>query len=109
MATIPMTPAELDEPKTSLWRDAWYRLIRNKLAIFGLFVIVVLAFAAAFGPYLTPYDFLSQDLDARNAAPSWAHLFGTDDLGRDVFSRVVYGTRTAFIVAIVVTTIAVAL
>lgn len=107
MATIPMTPAELDEPKTSLWRDAWYRLIRNKLAIFGLFVIVVLAFAAAFGPYLTPYDFLSQDLNARNASPSLAHLFGTDDLGRDVFSRVVYGTRTAFVVAIVVTAIAV--
>lgn len=107
MATIPMTPAELDEPKTSLWRDAWYRLIRNKLAIFGLFVIIVLAFAAAFGPYLTPYDFLSQDLNARNASPSLAHLFGTDDLGRDVFSRVIYGTRTAFIVAIVVTTIAV--
>jgi peptide/nickel transport system permease protein len=107
MATIPMTPAELDEPKTSLWRDAWYRLVRNKLAIFGLFVIVVLAFAAAFGPYLTPYDFLSQDFDARNAAPSLAHLFGTDDLGRDVFSRVVYGTRTAFVVALVVTAIAV--
>ncbi|MET3898872.1 ABC-type dipeptide/oligopeptide/nickel transport system permease subunit [Devosia sp. UYZn731] len=107
MATIPMTPAELDEPKTSLWRDAWYRLVRNKLAIFGLFVIVVLAFAAAFGPYLTPYDFLSQDLNARNSAPSWAHLFGTDDLGRDVFSRVIYGTRTAFVVAIVVTAIAV--
>jgi peptide/nickel transport system permease protein len=107
MATIPMTPAEFNEPKTSLWRDAWYRLVRNKLAIFGLFVIVVLAFAAAFGPYLTPYDFLSQDLDARNAAPSLAHLFGTDDLGRDVFSRVVYGTRTAFVVALVVTAIAV--
>ncbi|MDB5585695.1 MAG: dppC [Devosia sp.] len=107
MATIPMTPAELDEPKTSLWRDAWYRLVRNKLAIFGLFVIVVLAFAAAFGPYLTPYDFLSQDLNARNASPSLAHLFGTDDLGRDVFSRVIYGTRTAFVVAIVVTAIAV--
>jgi peptide/nickel transport system permease protein len=110
MATIPMTPlAELDEPKTSLWRDAWYRLVRNKLAIFGLVVIVVLAFTAAFGPYLTPYDFLSQNLDARNVSPSLGHLFGTDDLGRDVFSRVVYGTRTAFIVAIVVTAIAVAI
>lgn len=109
MATIPMSPAEFDEPKTSLWRDAWYRLVRNKLAIFGLVVIVVLALIAAFGPYLTPYDFLSQNLDARNASPSLAHLFGTDDLGRDVFSRVVYGTRTAFIVAIVVTAIAVAI
>ncbi|MBW6422126.1 ABC transporter permease [Rhizobium sp. XQZ8] len=98
-----------DEPPVSLWRDAWHRLKRNKLAIFGLCVIVVLAFAAVFGPYLTPFDFLSQDLDARNQAPSLLHLFGTDDLGRDVFSRVVYGTRTAFLVAVVVTAIALAI
>jgi peptide/nickel transport system permease protein len=105
-----MLPAEIaDEPQTSLWRDAWYRLVRNKLAIFGLGVVIVLALTAAFGPHLTPYDFLSQNLDARNVSPSWAHLFGTDDLGRDVFSRVVYGTRTAFVVAIVVTAIAVVL
>lgn len=98
-----------DEPPVSLWRDAWHRLKRNKLAIFGLVVIAILAFAAVFGPYLTPFDFLSQDLNARNQAPSLLHLFGTDDLGRDVFSRVVYGTRTAFLVAVVVTAIALAI
>ncbi len=97
-----------DRP-VNLWRDAWHRLKRNKLAIFGLGIIVLLAFMATFGPYLTPYDFLSQDLQARNQAPSLAHLFGTDDLGRDVFSRVVYGSRTAFLVAIVVTAIALAI
>jgi ABC-type dipeptide/oligopeptide/nickel transport system permease subunit len=96
-----------DEPPVSLWRDAWHRLVRNKLAVAGLAVVILLAFVAVFGPWLTPYDFLTQDLNARNQAPSLAHLFGTDDLGRDVFSRVVYGTRTAFVVAIVVTTIAV--
>ena len=108
MSVVPMTstPVEI-EPPVSLWRDAWHRLRRNKLAVFGLVVVVILAFAAIFGPYLTPYDFLSQDLNSRNMAPSLSHLFGTDDLGRDVFSRVVYGTRTAFLVAIVVTFIAV--
>ena len=105
----PIAAAYADEPPTNLWRDAWYRLIRNKLAVAGLVMVVILALTALFGPYLTPYDFLSQDLAARNQAPSLAHLFGTDDLGRDVFSRVVYGTRTAFIVAIVVTAIAVAI
>ncbi|WP_156373808.1 MULTISPECIES: ABC transporter permease [unclassified Rhizobium] len=100
------TPIEI-EPPVSLWRDAWHRLRRNKLAVFGLIIVIVLAFTALFGPYLTPYDFLSQDLNGRNLAPSLSHLFGTDDLGRDVFSRVVYGTRTAFLVAIVVTFIAV--
>lgn len=108
MSVVPMpgTAAEI-EPPVSLWRDAWHRLRRNKLAVFGLVVVVILAFTALFGPYLTPYDFLSQDLNSRNLAPSLSHLFGTDDLGRDVFSRVVYGTRTAFLVAIVVTFIAV--
>ncbi|WP_428427467.1 ABC transporter permease [Pararhizobium sp.] len=108
MSVVPMTSTPIEiEPPVSLWRDAWHRLRRNKLAVFGLVVVVILAFAAIFGPYLTPYDFLSQDLNSRNIAPSLSHLFGTDDLGRDVFSRVVYGTRTAFLVAIVVTFIAV--
>jgi len=97
---------QMDKP-VSLWRDAWERLIRNRLAVIGLIIVVILLFAALFGPYLTPYDFLSQNLDERNLPTSWAHWFGTDDLGRDVFSRVLYGARTAFFVAIVVTFIAV--
>lgn len=96
----------MDKP-VSLWRDAWDRLVKNKLAVVGLAMVLVLFFAAVFGPYLTPYDFLSQNLDDRNLPMSWAHWFGTDDLGRDVFSRVLYGARTAFFVAIVVTIIAV--
>lgn len=108
MSVVPMTNNTVEiEPPVSLWRDAWHRLRRNRLAVFGLAVVVILAFTAVFGPYLTPYDFLSQDLNARNLAPSLSHFFGTDDLGRDVFSRVIYGTRTAFLVAIVVTFIAV--
>jgi peptide/nickel transport system permease protein len=108
MSAVPLSPVAIpDEAPVSLWRDAWYRLKRNKLAVFGLIVVLILAFAAIFGPYLTPFDYLSQDLQARNAAPSLQHLFGTDDLGRDVFSRVVFGTRTAFLVAVIVTVIAV--
>ncbi|AHG48696.1 peptide ABC transporter (plasmid) [Rhizobium leguminosarum bv. trifolii CB782] len=108
MSAIPLSTTEaVEEPPVSLWRDAWYRLKRNKLAIFGLIVVLILAFTAIFGPYLTPYDYLSQDLNARNALPSMSHLFGTDDLGRDVFSRVVFGTRTAFLVAVIVTFFAV--
>jgi ABC-type dipeptide/oligopeptide/nickel transport system permease subunit len=109
MSTLPVHAAVADEPPTSLWRDAWHRLVRNRLAVFGLVVVLLLAFVAVFGPWLTPYDFLSQSLDARNQGPSWQHLFGTDDLGRDVLSRVIYGTRTAFLVAVVVTAVAVAI
>ncbi|MGO7356218.1 ABC transporter permease (plasmid) [Rhizobium ruizarguesonis] len=107
MSAIPLSTTETVEEPVSLWRDAWYRLKRNRLAIFGLVIVVILAFTAIVGPYLTPYDYLSQDLNARNVLPSMSHLFGTDDLGRDVFSRVVFGTRTAFLVAIIVTVFAV--
>ncbi|MBP2449021.1 ABC transporter permease [Rhizobium leguminosarum] len=108
MSAIPLSTTETaEEQPVSLWRDAWYRLKRNKLAVFGLVIVLILAFTAIFGPYLTPYDYLSQDLNARNALPSMSHLFGTDDLGRDVFSRVVFGTRTAFLVAVIVTFFAV--
>jgi ABC-type dipeptide/oligopeptide/nickel transport system permease subunit len=95
------------EKPVNLWRDAWDRLVKNKLAVVGLVMVVILFLAAMFGPYLTPYDFLSQNLDERNFPMFWDHWFGTDDLGRDVFSRVLYGARTAFLVAIVVTLIAV--
>ncbi|BBE74832.1 ABC transporter permease [Oharaeibacter diazotrophicus] len=105
----PLPSPAADDGPTSLWRDAWDRLARNRLAVFGLVVIALLAFVALFGPWLTPYDFLTQALDARNQGPSLAHPFGTDDLGRDLLSRVIYGTRTAFVVAIVVTGVAVAI
>ena len=104
------TPQPLDvEPPASLWGDAWARLRANKIAMVGLAIIGLLLFVAIFGPWLTPYDFLSQDLGGRNLAPSLTHWLGTDELGRDVASRVIYGTRTAFIVAMVVTGIAVVL
>ncbi|WP_119309037.1 ABC transporter permease [Cohaesibacter haloalkalitolerans] len=88
-----------EEKQFSLAKDAFDRLIANKLALVGMLLVVFLFFIAIFGPYITPYDFLSQDLMARNQAPSWAHWFGTDDLGRDIMSRVIYGARTAVIVA----------
>jgi len=108
MSAIPLSPgAAPEEQLANLWTDAWHRLKRNKLALFGLTIVAILALTAIFGPFLTPYDYLTQDLQARNAVPSLEHLFGTDDLGRDVFSRVVFGTRTAFLVAVIVTVIAV--
>ena len=97
------TEVRQDEPQYSLVKDAFDRLIANKLAIVGLVIVAALFFIAIAGPFITPYDFLSQDLQARNQAPSAHHWFGTDDLGRDVLSRVIYGARTAVIVAFSVT------
>ena len=91
-------PLPQEEKQFSLAKDAFIRLIANRLAIVGMVLVVFLFFIAIFGPYLTPYDFLSQDLMARNQPPSWQHWFGTDDLGRDIMSRVIYRSRTAVIV-----------
>jgi ABC-type dipeptide/oligopeptide/nickel transport system permease subunit len=99
----------MEDRPTNLWRDAWRRLRRNKLAVTGLVVVLALVAVAVVGPWITPYDFLSQNLDARNLPPALAHPFGTDDLGRDVISRVIYGARTAFLVAVCVTVIALAI
>jgi peptide/nickel transport system permease protein len=106
MSATLLTP---EERPTNLWRDAWRRLRRNRLAVTGLVIIAALVLVAVLGPWLTPYDFLSQNLDARNMEPALAHPLGTDDLGRDVLSRLIYGARTAFLVAIMVTVIALAI
>lgn len=95
-----------DTESSSLWSDAWQRLYRNKLAVAGLLIIVLLVLIAIFGPALSPYDFLSQSIDSRNQAPSPIHWFGTDSLGRDVLSRLIYGARTALLVAFIVTGVA---
>ena len=81
------------EPSRSLLKDAFSRLLANKGAVVGMAIILLLFFVAFFGPYITPYDFLSQDLTIRNQKAPWAHPFGTDDLGRDVLSRIIYGAR----------------
>ena len=106
MTELASQPTAEQQAPTSLWADALQRLLRNKLAIIGIVIIAVLVLAAIFGPYLTPYDFLSQDISMRNQPPGMAHWFGTDNLGRDVLSRLIYGARTALLVGVVVTVLA---
>lgn len=86
----------------SLWSDAWRRLRRNRAAVAaGAFLLVMCALAAA-APWL-PFlaDPAAQDLALGATPPSWAHAFGTDDLGRDMFARVLYGGRISMLVGIV--------
>ncbi len=87
----------------SLWSDAWRSLARNRMALFGLCVVLLVTFIAAFGPLFTPYHPDKQNLDDVKAPPSWEHLFGTDQLGRDYFSRILAGARTALTVGATVT------
>ncbi|MGB3553896.1 MAG: nickel transporter permease [Jannaschia sp.] len=87
------------------WRS-WRRLLANRAAFAGLIVLVVLILLAVFGPYLTPYEPLAQDLTARLQPPSATHLFGTDDLGRDILTRILYGARITLMMAVLVAVIA---
>jgi peptide/nickel transport system permease protein len=80
---------------TGLWRETGRRLSRDKAAMAGLTVIVVLVLVAIFAPALTPYPPNDQSFRIKLQAPSAEHLFGTDEFGRDIFSRVLVGTRVA--------------
>ena len=80
--------------------QVFYRLTRNKAAMVGLFLLLVLVFCAVFAPQLTPYDYSKQDLKNRFVSPCFAHPFGTDNLGRDILSRVIYGARISLSVGI---------
>ncbi|MCD4844864.1 MAG: ABC transporter permease [Methanosarcinales archaeon] len=75
-------------------------LLKYKSTAIGLMLIVVLAFLAIFAPYLTPYDPIEVDLYNNIQSPSWEHPFGTDNLGRDVLTRVIYATRIDILASI---------
>ena len=81
-------------------RGLWRRYRRNRLAVVGLAIVVVLAVVAVVEPVITPYDPFEQNLVNTLAPPSADHWFGTDVLGRDLYSGIVYGTRLAMVVAL---------
>lgn len=85
-------------------REIWRRFRRNRLALVGLAFLVVLALAALFAPVIAPFDITERTSEFR-ADPSGEHLFGTDRIGRDVFSRVIFGARVSLKVGILATAI----
>jgi peptide/nickel transport system permease protein len=78
---------------------SWFEVFRQKwYAIFGTLFLLLIIFTAIFAPHLTPYDPQRLDISARLQGLSTSHFFGTDDFGRDIFSRVIYGTRVSILV-----------
>jgi peptide/nickel transport system permease protein len=106
-----MSVAELEvlelelEPPSGLWSEARYRLVRNPGAILGAFLVSVFVLCAVFAPVIAPYGPKEQNLSLLNAGkpvgPSSAHWFGVDLLGRDEFSRIVYGARFSLLIGVV--------
>jgi oligopeptide transport system permease protein len=95
------TEDEIVRPSVTYWQDAWRRLRRNKPALIGLTVIIIIILSAIFVPLFWPYDYSTQIRGHENLGPSWEHPFGTDSLGRDLFIRVVYGARISLSIGLV--------
>lgn len=84
----------------SLWSDAWKRLKRNRAAYFSLWLIVFVCLVAIFAPVIAPFSFETQNIDRALFAPDSTNLLGTDSLGRDMLSRIIYGARMSMSVGI---------
>ncbi len=93
---------------SSLWKDAWHRLSKNKPALISLGVLILILLLCFIGPFL-PFVKNPTEINLANAAadPSARHWFGTDQLGRDLFSRVLYGGQVSLLVGLVATAVAV--
>jgi len=101
-----MTTTTMEETVTvrrsssSFWHAAWYRYKRNKLALVSGVIAILILIVAALAPLIAPYGYATQDLSQSLAGPSLSHLLGTDQLGRDLLSRAIYGARTSMAIAI---------
>jgi peptide/nickel transport system permease protein len=100
MAESDTTSKALSEapPQVSEWRRFRRVFFQRRMVIFGLFILLILGFTAIFADWLAPYDPYKQDLNNILLQPSHTHLLGTDAIGRDTLSRLIYGTRTALTV-----------
>jgi oligopeptide transport system permease protein len=94
------------EKGRSLWQDAFARLKKNKLALAGLAVLIVMVVLALLTPWIAPYSYEEQDLSLGATPPSWEHWMGTDIFGRDQLTRVLYGSRISLMVGFIATSVA---
>ena len=91
----------IDRPTISYWQDAWRRLRKNPIAMGSLVVLGILFVMVIIGPHIKGYDYVSMNIAEKNQGVSSKYWFGTDNLGRDLFSRVWVGARASLIIAIV--------
>ena len=94
------------EMGSSLWHDAWLRLRKNKLALFGGGVLLIMVVVALLTPWIAPYSYEAQKLDLGASPPSVAHWLGTDIFGRDVLTQIMYGGRISLAVGFIATAVA---
>lgn len=100
-----LSPAQL-ERGVSPWLDAWRRLRRNHLAVFGGITLIILSLLCVIGPWFSPYGYQETNLENTFSPPSAAHWLGTDQLGRDLFTRLMFGGQISLMVGLVATFVA---
>ena len=93
----------IDRPTISYWQDAWRRLRKNPVAVASMIALVLLIIMVIAGPLIRGYDYTSMNVAEKNIGPCAQYWFGTDNLGRDLFSRVWAGARASLIIALVAT------
>ncbi|MEP4486742.1 MAG: ABC transporter permease [Halioglobus sp.] len=106
MTTQIISDIEEAEKGTSLWKDAWLRLRKNRLAVIGLGTLVFFIAIALLTPWIAPYSYQAQNLDLGATPPSAAHWLGTDIFGRDMLTQIMYGGRISLAVGFVATAVA---
>ena len=94
------------ERGTSLWRDAWHRLAKNKMAVASMIILIAITLASFVGPFFLKQSYETQDLQLGAVPPNAQHWLGTDTLGRDVFVRILYGGQISISVGICATAVA---
>jgi oligopeptide transport system permease protein len=100
---LPTRPAEEAIKGRSLWADAWRRLLRNRAAVVSAVLLALIAIASFGAPWFSPYPIDDVDWENISTGPSALHWFGTDENGRDLFTRVLYGGQVSLMVGIVAT------
>ena len=93
------------EKGTSLWSNSWYRLKQNRLAMIGLVILIFMILVSLLTPWIAPYSYEAQNLDLGAAPPSTDHLLGTDIFGRDMLTRIMYGSRVSLAVGFLATAV----
>lgn len=99
MIHLRRTEAIVKPVRRGQWGEIWHQLKKNKVAMVCLGYILIMVFAAIFADVITPYEYDKQDLASALQYPSWTHPMGTDNYGRDMLTRIIYGARTSLLVS----------
>jgi peptide/nickel transport system permease protein len=100
MSITTLLPEDLIETRRSWWQAILHFCRREPLGAFGMLIVLIMAVTGIFAELLAPYSPTSNDFASMTEPPSWAHLLGTDQFGRDLLSRIIFGARTALIVGL---------